>query len=524
MKRILALFLAVLMLFAIVACGSGSDANLPAAEDAADAPDAHAAEKRVLRIGSIEAGGGFNPWSDSQTNFGNAMVYDAVTIRLEDGTNTSLICDQIEWLDGTTLLLHLRDDIYFSDGDKMKGEDIQYTITKNASGGTMASYFSVLDLDSSYLTDDGLGYVVKFKTEYGPFANMMDSLAVLNASEIGSWEDKDARWWDQPIGSGPYEVVENVTGSHTTYRLREDYWGEKPDWDEVIVNYYTETTAMFIAFENNEIDIAMDVNANDTLRLQNGDVMNADTAAYKIIGSNSVYSLAMSELKPELADPKVREAIAHCIDADGLGRAVFESLYIAAQSPLAEHNSYFVPVGGYDYNVEYARQCMAESNYPDGFEVNVICTQGDNMIWEVLQASMAEIGITLNFEGYDIPSAIANWLQPGSTDMMLVNVMGGNPMCEPYLSLSMTAANGVFSGARITDETYNGFLNAGTYSVDPEVRAENYAAAQQWLHDNFLCIPLVEDAHCFAYNSSVVSACHFATALKFNPFYCFAAE
>lgn len=88
----------------------------------------------------------------------------------------------------------------------------------------------------------------------------------------------------------------------------------------------------------------------------------------------------------------------------------------------------------------------------------------------------------------------------------------------------MTAANGVFSGARITDETYNRYLNASTYSVDQDVRAESYAAAQQWLNDNFLCIPLVEDAHCFAYDSSVVSEYHFATALKFNPFYCFADE
>ena len=41
--------------------------------------------------------------------------------------------------------------------------------------------------------------------------------------EVG-WDSED--WWNDPVGSGPYYVDEFVTGSHVTFKLKDNYWGD----------------------------------------------------------------------------------------------------------------------------------------------------------------------------------------------------------------------------------------------------------------------------------------------------------
>ena len=38
-------------------------------------------------------------------------------------------------------------------------------------------------------------------------------------------------------GTGPYIYDEYVAGEYTRFVRNEDYWGEKPYWDEIIVKY-----------------------------------------------------------------------------------------------------------------------------------------------------------------------------------------------------------------------------------------------------------------------------------------------
>lgn len=51
--------------------------------------------------------------------------------------------------------------------------------------------------------------------------------SVLCKSYAESCSDED--FWDKPVGTGPYECKENVSGSHSTYTAKADYWGETPE-------------------------------------------------------------------------------------------------------------------------------------------------------------------------------------------------------------------------------------------------------------------------------------------------------
>ena len=526
MKKWIALVLAVVMLLALAACGSGSDSSGSAASDGGTSSAAAAAEdgKKVLRAGSLESGGGFNPVGDNQAMTGNNLVYERLVQRMPDGQCEPWLCESYEWTDPTTMVIHMRDDAYFSDGDRVQAEDVNYSFWLNAQG-MMASYYSCIDYDATEISDDGLTLTWHFNQEYGPFESLMDTPQIVNKSAVENLASDEPEWWDQPIGSGPYEVVENIAGSHATYRLRDNYWKEdfEPQWDEIIVNYYSEPTAMFIAFENGELDVVCSVAANDAARLAEGQTQLGDKAAYEFVSTNNVYCLTLSNYREELQDPKVREAIAHAVDVDGLGQVAFGTLYNPADSVITSTTSYYVSTGQYEYDVEYAKQCMAESAYPDGFTLNVVAINAPEQIsmWEVIQGGLEQLGITMNFQTYDLGTALVEWMKEGATDMMLMSVNGGNPMREPYMCLSMTQEISPFPAGRVLDADYQEHFNNSVYTSDTDQRAEEMAWVQNWLHDNFQALPMVEDLVCYAYNTDTVDHCEFYTGSTPSFLWCF---
>lgn len=532
MKKLIALALALAMLFALTACGGSSDdsSSESTTSDSAETGDIGTTTEdgtRVLRVGCMESGGGFNPTGDNQSTIGNNLVYDRIVQRLADGTYECLLCESYEWTDSTTLVFYLKDNVYFSDGDQLTGEDVIYSFYIQ-SLGVQSTYYACVDFDNCYVSDDGLTVTFKFFDEYGPFEAMLDTPQIVNKSAVENLSSDDESWRDSPIGSGPYEVVENVSGSHATYRLRDDYWDDtfEAQWDEIIVNYYTEATAMFIAFENGELDLVCSVGANDAARLESGSTSLGDKAAYEFVNTNNVYCLALGSTREEFQDEKVREAIAHCIDVDGLGQVAFGSLYNSSDSVLSSTCNYYVSTGTYEYDVEYAKQCMAESGYPDGFTVNVVginSTEAEAM-WEVIQAGLSEIGITMNLETYELGTALVMWMEEDTTDLMLMSVNGGNPMCEPYLCLSMTMDGTVFPSSVIRDDEYQEHFAAAVYTSDTEQRAEEWEWIQTWLYENYQAIPMVEPLSCYAYNTDVISYCEFNTGESPNLRFCYAAD
>lgn len=547
MKKITALILSLAMLLSLAACGSGNDseagsvgstgtkptAQANAAEPEQNAPAANASAvdaqpvssgPRTLRIGTTESSGSFDPWSGT-SGPQNYLAFETITMRTGSGEYEPWLAESVEWVDDTTMEIKLRDDAKFANGEPVLGEDIVYTFEKSATGtSVMAVHFSVIDFEKSTVSDDGLTVDFKLKQPYGPLMAYLDIPYVVDKSQCEDWDSNDERWWDSPPTSSAYEITENVSGSHTTFKLREDYWNKDrmPDWDEIIINYYSDPTAMFIAFENDELDLVLGVSNNDIGRLESGSVQNAENVAYELKASNAAYLFCMSDSREEFHDPKVREAIANVIDCDAVGQVAFGGYYELCDSVICSGTKYYKSCGTYDKGVDYAKECMAESKYPDGFAINVVSTEGDAPIWEVVQDSLSKIGITVNVSTYDMATCIPMWMEEGGTDAMVMTCAGGNMTGEPYADLSANWKNGQLKAARVMDEEYNELFEKFVYNTDDATRKEYCEKVQQWLYDNCQCIPLAQPSYCFAYRSDRISSCDFFSGTRANMLYCHA--
>lgn len=490
MKKLFALLLALAMVLALAACGGGSD-NAPAsgAEDAAPAGEAAGATKETVTIGWTYSPEDFEP-AFSNNTLGLDNVYEGLFIINPDtGKIENLLAESYEWLDDTTLQIKLNPAAKFSNGDPVTPEDViwsmQYYI---AAGSNLSTYYTNYDFDHCEIIDDTT-FTLKYYMPYGPSINYLVLLKVQNKSYYEEF-GQDA-YWDSPCGSGPYEVVENVSGSHTTYRLREDYWNTEkmPEAKEVIVKSYPETSTMYIDFENGDLDIAWNIDNSDAERAQN--------AGYNVTiqPDLDVKMFNLASYKPEFQDARVREAIALAVEWDQVGEAAFGVLCTPATSTLPTGCSYKIDVGSYEYNPERAKELLAEAGCADGFDIHFVLVSDttNTRMAEAIQAYLADVGINFTFDSYDIPTAIPMFMT-GQTDGIIKTAMGGAFCLEPDQIYDTMKASSTNIACAVQDETFDGYLMTGLYSVEDDARRENYENAQTWLYENCWAIPICESA------------------------------
>ena len=142
-----------------------------------------------------------------------------------------------------------------------------------------------------------------------------------------------------------------------------------------------------------------------------------------------VYQLVVETDRGPLADPDVRRAISHAIDREGINQGLYDGNCTPTVQPYPEGFPGYVADATVEkygaFDLELARQLMADAGYPDGFEISMgapAITNYTNQL-EIYQAQLAEIGITVEAipdEGRTFVDRLTagdydTWLGPNTT-------------------------------------------------------------------------------------------------------------
>ena len=494
---LIALMLAAMMLFC-TACSPGNG-DTPSDGEPGNTGGG-SGESVTLNIGTLEPTDTFDP-TVATFNMGPVMVYDTLFVRDYSGTGEikGNLVSEWEYTDDTTLVMTLRDDVYFSNGEKLQASDALYSLKRFLTNDQFLtdSGFDNIDFDNSVA--EGNTLTLKL---YQPSALLIGQMAGLWGSVVceSYVEANPDSFWDAPVGTGPYVLVENVSGSHSSYARNENYWGEAPVPDVVNIYNYSESTTMFIDFENGAIDIAVNIAATDADRLINGEV----DANYKLMLTNDIDCITLPEYVEAFDDIRVRQAIAYALDTEAIAQAAYGSMAQVATSVVPSSLDFFdssIPANEYD--PDKARELLAEAGYNDGeleLLMVVFSVPVKQTIAEVVQAQLREVGITVNIEAYDPPTAIPIFMQ-GGVDINLGGTNGG--MWDPALIFNHASQDTTNLPMRITDEHFNELLETAKYTTDDAVREECYIEAQNWLHDSYRWIMIDYTQACTAYSKDI---------------------
>ena len=161
-------------------------------------------------------------------------------------------------------------------------------------------------------------------------------------------------------------------------------------------------------------------------------------------------NIGLNQTKPELTDIKIRQAMNYAIDREAIVQtALFGSGRVAC-SPI-NLTWFYTDEYCYTYDLEKAKQLMAESSAPDGFPVTLTVAAGaavDNQIAVMIKDMLAQINIDVTLEPTD-PTAQFDRFVKGDFEMTLLNQTSDN--LDPdtnllYCCVSDGGANSYYTG------------------------------------------------------------------------------
>lgn len=514
MKKYLASLLTLVMCLSLLAaCGdpggatSGAPGSNPPASQAID-PDKQGST--AVTIGYVGGHYACYPSSANSDDFiQQGMVYDKL-FEVDDNTGeyTSRVLSSWEWADDQTLVMTLKDGITFSDGKQMTAEDVLFSIRNYIDQGETTDkyqYFQYIDFDASTISEDGMTLTLVYQFPYGPAERTLNC-SIMQKEFTQAHDNADQIWYTGPVGSGPYEITDCVQDSYVTFTLRDDYWNTDYTYDatEITLRFYTDETAMYIDYQAGNLDAMYGVGTTVASQVE---AANGGQGSVQYVSNNDVAFIMLNEDNEYLADPAVREAIACALDMTYITDVAYGLLGTPAKSHYASTFDCYSEYEGYAYDVERAKQILADAGYSDG-EISLRWVSPDQSpqpeVGNSVQALLDMIGINVSVASYDLPTALGMYLE-GESDIMMMTVTGGNPTKEPYQTLSAFAADAPFICMSISDETYNSYLAEGLNTVDETARWAAYQQADQWLYENFNALPICETLSAIVYNSRITT-------------------
>jgi len=216
-------------------------------------------------------------------------------------------------------------------------------------------------------------YTVKFTlaAPLAPFlANLaMDMFAISSPAAIEEYGEDYGLPAAGCVGTGPFTFVEWVEGDHITVAANEDYWGGAPTVDEIVWRVIPDDSARFLAIQSG------DIHGLEQAVVEDLDTAEASDDMYVVTrpALNTGY-LAFNYYVVEFQDIRVREAIAHAINRQGLVENFYGAYGEVATNFLPPliwgHND---SIEDWTYDPELARQLLAEAGFPDGLsEVTLV--------------------------------------------------------------------------------------------------------------------------------------------------------
>ncbi|WP_077213202.1 ABC transporter substrate-binding protein [Bacillus dakarensis] len=204
-------------------------------------------------------------------------------------------------------------------------------------------------------------YTVVFNLS-NPDPNFLQLLMNYKGGAIANTKAIDAG--EPHIGTGPFEYAEYKTQDQAILVKNKDYFRGEPKIDKVIFKIMTDSTAIDVAMEKGEIHMSLGI--SDPLWLDK--ISKNQDLKVELGGPNNQGNFYLNSSKEPLNDIRVRQAIAHAIDAESYVTSMTTNGKVP-QGPIPSDVSGAVDAGKYEYNIEKAKQLLKEAGYENGFKL-----------------------------------------------------------------------------------------------------------------------------------------------------------
>lgn len=408
--------------------------------------------------------------------------------------------------DGTTFTFTLRDGVKFHDGRILSSADAKYTLdlvfsstfAKSASfyegsGASKRSYIKSVE------APDARTVVV---TLIKPWTGLLSNLVPVAIIPKDSYAGQK----DHPLGTGPFKFVSYDTSQQVVdLQANPDYWEGSPHIPSVRVRVIADTNALQAELRSGRVDIApLPTSLSpDAIKLLGQD---PNLQMLQFTGSN-LNLLTFNAGQPPLNDVRVRQALAHAIDREGLIRDLLLGQGKIAHSILPEESWAYTPGKTYSFDPAMAKKLLDEAGLkdPDGdgpkmrfakpvvFKVSGSSVAAKNYAG-VIQNYLKNVGLPVSIETAEL-NTLFDELRRGNFQIFYGQWVGGNQ--DPIFFKDLFATSEIptetrasRNRSRYSNKELDALLDEAVNTFDREKAKQLYAQVHEIVSRDVPVLPL----------------------------------
>jgi len=152
----------------------------------------------------------------------------------------------VSWknVDNLTWEFKLRSGVKWHDGSDFTADDVAFTISRAPnvpnSPSSLGRYIKQI---TAVEIIDALTIRMKAAKPFPFMPTYMSTFGIISKKSGTGATTADFNSGKAMNGTGPFKFVEWVPGDRTVYSRNENYWGDKPEWSDVIVKPLSNNSA-----------------------------------------------------------------------------------------------------------------------------------------------------------------------------------------------------------------------------------------------------------------------------------------
>lgn len=496
MKKLLALLLALVMVFAMVACGNKNADQPENTGSLSDQLDDQQAQEELSNTENIDntyikdeinmvdkTATSLSSWG---TNCGTPGVYEVYEMLYEcdpngemypllaDGTYKGTYMDGCDHEAGSSVYtVKIYDCIYDHKGNHVTAEDVAYSYTYQYENETTAGWQDLVSVEAT----DATTVVFTFTEEQSGVGEILNIFARCFIVDEETHKGSASNLATEMIGTGPYKMKSYSSGSVLTLERNEDYWqlkaGMTPRQEQQanvqIINYkfIDEAAQKLVALKTGDVDFVHEMEAASTVDFADGGEFGDQYNVYQYPAKFVYYLNPNCDAASICNDVNMRLAIFNAIDQDALVTALGGTEkricgYVSYYS--AFYDADWVDYASLDnYNTRSSVDMDAVNSYLTAAGYNgetvTLVTAGATTASEVIAAQLNAAGIKCELKTLDQSSYRSATADPTAWDLDF-GMMAGSEMATVWLhGFSYANMDGTKTNNFVVNQEWEDLLN-----------------------------------------------------------------
>lgn len=447
--------------------------------------------------------------------------------------------------DGKSVTYKLKQGVTWSDGEPFTAADVEFTwqwvTDPDASAVTIASYQVI---ESIEVVDDytvTLHFAEPNPAWFTPFTGGYGGQIVPKhiLQDFMGAKARDAEFNLNPIGTGPYKVVEFKPGDVVTYEINENFRDPtRPFFKQVEFKGGGDaTSAARAAIQTGETDWAWNLQVEKAVLEQIA--ADGEVGELFILPGNSVERILVNHADPYtevdgarsepstqhpfLTDLRVKQAFAMATDRETVATQIYGPAGVVATNLLVSPAAFASPNTSHTFDIEGAKALLDEAGWvldggvrkKDGKEMRVLYQTTINPVrqkhQEVVKAAWEEMGVPTELKSIDAgvyfssdagnPDTAAHFYADfemftnGPSNPYPIDYMLSWRSSDPAIDIAQKANS--WSGSnytRFVNEEYNQLWEQARTELDPAKQAELFIAMNDIVVNQVAEIPQIHRA------------------------------